>query len=64
MSWLASTVDTSGAIRNLTSCDLSPSCCEQINRPLDIVDARREVRAALEELYLFLEVVHEVGGGE
>lgn len=42
----------------LTGCDLRPGRSEQIKRLLHVGDARRQVRAALEELHLLPEVVH------
>jgi hypothetical protein len=44
-----------------TGRDLGASCSQLIDSLLDVADARRQVRAALEELHLLAEVVH--GGG-
>jgi hypothetical protein len=42
----------------LTRCDFGTSCSEHVNRLLNIVYARREVRAALKELHLLPELIH------
>lgn len=47
----------------LTRRNLGTSCSEQVNGPLHVVDARREVCAALQQLHLLSEVVHGVGSG-
>jgi hypothetical protein len=55
---LVSHMSLGHAIGKPTGCDLLSSCSEHVDRLLHIVDAGREVCAALEELYLLTEVVH------
>ena len=57
---LVSRVHGDSADRILTSCNVGASCSEHVNRLLDMIDAGREVGAALQQLYLLPEVVHGV----
>lgn len=42
--------------------DLGARLFEQIDCPLHVIDASREVRTALEELHLLAEVIHVIAG--